>query len=302
MSKYENMNLIEFMEKCGTEEKCREKLFNLRWPDGHICDKCGCKESKKISTRNEYICGGCGKQFSLISGTVFEGTKLSIQKWFCAIFLMSKDKRGISALELSRELNINYKSARLMSINLKNAMTKREMEYMLEGIIEMDEFYIGKGSNGKRGRGTDKSKVLISLSKNEQKQMQYLKLKVCDDLKSDTVNKFVKQNIKAGSTIISDGFKSYNSLLEIDMKHEVEISGKNDEYLSLHTIISNIKSFVLGTYHGLDTDELQICLNEFCYRFNRRYCHGSLFERLLNLCLKSTHLRRIDIVCFDSCG
>ena len=301
MAKYENMNLIEFIEKCGSEEKCREKLFKLRWPDGHECSKCGCKESKKVTNRNEYICVNCGRQFSLISGTVFEGTKLPIQKWFCAIFLMSKDKRGVSALELSRELNINYKSARLMVINLKNAMSKRDMEYMLEGIIEMDEFYIGKGSNGKRGRGTDKSKVLISLSKNEQNQMQYLKLQVCDDLKSDTVNAFVKENIKVGSTIISDGFRSYNGLLEIDMEHKVEISGENDEYLSLHTIISNIKSFVLGTYHGLDTDQLQICLNEFCYRFNRRYCHGSLFERLLKLCIKPTRLRRIDIVYFDAC-
>lgn len=302
MSKYQNMNLIQFIEKCGTEEKCREKLFNLRWPDGHTCDKCGGKESKKISTRNEYICSNCGKQFSLICGTVFEGTKLPIQKWFCAIFLMSKDKRGVSALQLSRELGINYKSARLMAINLKNAMTKRDMEYMLEGIIEMDEFYLGKGSNGKRGRGTDKSKVLISLSKNEENQMQYLKLQVCDDLKEDTINSFVKGNIKAGSTIISDGFKSYNGLLEIDMKHEIKISGEDNEYLSLHTVISNVKSFVLGTYHGLDTNQLQICLNEFCYRFNRRYCHGSLFERLLNLCLNPTRLRRVDIVYFDVCG
>lgn len=164
-------------------------------------------------------------------------------------------------------------------------MSKREMEYMLDGIIEMDEFYIGKGSNGKRGRGMDKAKVLISMSKNEKENLLYLKLKVCNDLKSETINDYVKENIKAGSTIISDGFKSYNSLLDIDMKHEIEISGGDGKYLSLHIIIENIKSFILGTYHGLSQIDLQICLDEFCYRFNRKFCHASLFERTLHCAL-----------------
>ncbi len=302
MAKYENMNLVEFINKCGTEEQCREKLFKLRWPEGHVCKKCGSTKCKKVCNRNEYYCSNCGTQFSLIQGTVFEGTKLPLLTWFCAIFLMVRDKRGISSLALSRELGINYKSARLIAINLKNAMTKREMEYMLDGLIEMDEFYIGKGSNGKRGRGTDKSKVLISVSKTEEGYIEFLKLQVIDDIKSNTIDSYVKNNISVGSTILSDGFKSYNNLINIGYNHDIEISGEEDNYLSLHTIIANVKSFVLGTYHGLDADELQLCLNEFCYRFNRRRCHASLFDRLLNLCLNPLRLRRKDIVRFDCCG
>ncbi len=227
MTKYANMSLIEFIDKCGTEEQCKEKLFNIRWPEGHTCEKCGSKRYGKINGRNEYYCKECKTQFSLKKGTIMEGTKQPIRVWFCAIFLMSRDKRGVSALELSRELNINYKSARLIAHNIKNAMSKRDMEYMLEGIIEMDEFYIGKGSNGKRGRGTDKSKVLISLSKSEKGVPLFIKLKVSEDLKADTINNFVKKSIKAGSTIVSDGFRSYNSLLDVDMKHKVEISGED---------------------------------------------------------------------------
>ena len=132
------------------------EVFQIKMAGGHVCKNCGGTKCKKVSNRNEYYCPDCGTQFSLIQGTVFEGTKLPLLTWFCAIFLMVRDKRGISALALSRELGINYKSARLIAINLKNAMTKREMEYMLDGLIKMDEFYIGKGSNGKRGRGTDK--------------------------------------------------------------------------------------------------------------------------------------------------
>lgn len=196
---------------------------------------------------------------------------------------MTKDKRGISFLALSRELGINYKSACFMSINLKNAMTTREMEYMLDGIIEMDEFYIGKGSNGKRGRGTDKSKVLIFVSKNKDDSINLMKLQVIDNLKSNTIDEYVKTHISGGASIVSDGFKSYNNLINLGYNHKVEISGEDDKYLTLHTLISNVKSFVMGMYHGLDTDEFQICLNEFCYRFNRRKCHSSLFERLLKL-------------------
>lgn len=295
MSKYTEMSLLEFIDCCGTEEQCREKLFQLRWPEGHKCEKCGSLRYAKINGRNEYYCKDCKNQFSLKKGTIMEGTKQPIRTWFCAIFLMARDKRGISALALSRELKINYKSARLISHNIKNTMSKRDMEYMLEGIIEMDEFYIGKGSNGKRGRGTNKTKVLISMSKNEKGHPLYLKLKISDDLKSDTINTFVKENIKPGSTIISDGFKSYNSLLKVDVKHEVEISGENDEYLSLHTIIGNVKNFILGTYHGLNKMDLQICLDEFCYRFNRRFCHRSLFDRVLHLCINGIHIRYKDL-------
>lgn len=295
MAKYTEMSLIEFIDCCGTEEQCREKLIQLRWPEGHKCEKCGSMRYSKINGRNEYYCMDCKTQFSLKKGTIMEGTKQSIRTWFCAIFLIARDKRGISALALSRELNVNYKSARLMSHNIKNAMSQREMEYMLEGIIEMDEFYIGKGSNGKRGRGTNQTKVLISMSKSEKGKPQYLKLEICEDLKSDTINDFVKRKIKVGSTIISDGYKSYNDLLTLEMKHKIEISGEDNQYLSLHTIISNVKSFVNGTYHGLAKEDLQLCLDEFCYRFNRRFCFKSLFESALTICLFGRHIKYKDL-------
>lgn len=178
--KYDEMSFIEFQERFNNEEKCRNYFFKLRWPDGHICEECRSDKCKKITTRNKYFCSNCGRQFSLIKGTVLEGTHLPVKKWFCAIYLMAKDKRGISNLQLSRELNISYRAAALITRNIKNAMSQRDMKYMLEGIINMDEAFIGKPS-GKAGRGTDKSKVIVALSVDNNNHPLYLKLKLVDN-------------------------------------------------------------------------------------------------------------------------
>ena len=295
------MTFIEFQDKFSNEIKCKEYFFELKWPEGHVCESCGSKEYKKISTRNKYYCCECAKQFSLTKDTIMEGTKLELRLWFCAIYLMAKDKRGISNLQLSKELKINYRSALLMTRNIKNVMSQRDMEYMLEGIIDMDECFIGRPS-GKSGRGTNKAKVLVALSSTKDNFPQFLKLKLCDNLQASTINSFVTTNIKSGSFIRTDEYSGYNDLIKIGMDHYSEKYEKDGDFLEcIHTVVANLKSYILGTYHGLSQDNLQVFLDEFCYRFNRRFCTKSLFDRLISLCTTSSRLRRKDICVFAHC-
>ncbi|MDR4968055.1 MAG: IS1595 family transposase [Acholeplasmataceae bacterium] len=259
-----------------------------------------------ISTRpHQFYCKDCHSQYSVLKGTLFENSKVSLNKWFLAIFLASRDKRGVSALTLSRELDIARPHTLSMLRALRNLMASRDQNYKLTEIVEIDEFYIG-ASGGKQGRGTSKNKVIMALSyKTVAKNIEtnefvedyedsisdipmYCKMTVVDVLDAKTINSFVVNNIESGSKIITDKYRGYNKLLETNNVHEkIEFDLNGNQYKNLHIVISNLKSFVLGTYHGLGNEYLQSYLDEFCYRFNRRKMHDSLFNRLLELTIEN---------------
>jgi len=278
-----SMSFQEFCELFPSEEACREKLFEMRWPKGFVCPKCsanvcGYHEKKKI-----YQCKNCRYQASLIAGTVMEHTRLPIKTWFWAMFIMATDKRGSSATYLSTVLKIRYKSAWLLLQKLRSAMGHREARYLLEGIVEFDDTYFGgPGTGGKRGRGTNKTKALAALSKDEAGKPKYLKMRVVPNLRGPTVGKFALSSIAENSTIETDAYRSYRKPLSEKYNHNWDVFDADKEMLAwLHTIISNAKSFVQGTFHGLDDLHLQRYLDEFCWRFNRRHRQDRIFFDLL---------------------
>lgn len=307
------LSFIQFIDRFSTEEFCSDYLFQLRYSD-YQCDKCGGSRFSRIQTRpHQYYCMKCHSQISVIRKTMFENTKIPLRKWFLAIFLASRDKRGISALTLSRELDLSLPTTLAMLRKLRDLMAHRDQKYRLSGTIEIDEFFIG-ASGGKQGRGSAKNKVIMALSyntvsKNRNKNEfedgyhdsisetlpnhddldiidipMYCKMLVTKSLDSETINAFIKENIEEGSIIVTDKFKGYNRVLETGNQHKTEsFQANSNRYHYLHVVISNLKSFVMGTYHGLGEEYLQSYLNEFCYRFNRRKFHGNLFERLLKL-------------------
>ena len=136
------MGLTEFFEKFSTEEACREYLYAKRWADGFVCPKCGVKEEPfQITSRHKYQCKHCNHQTSVTAGTVMDKSRTPLTKWFLAIYLMSADKRGCSALRLKKELKIAYDTAWTMSHKIRNAMKKRDEGYQLSGYVEMDEVF-----------------------------------------------------------------------------------------------------------------------------------------------------------------
>ena len=279
------ISFFEFKNRFDNEDACHEYLFKVRWPNGYICPKCDNKSFYYINKRNLYQCCSCRYQTSVTVGTVLEKTHISLEKWFWAIYLVSTDKRGYSAMALHRELQISYKTAWYLLHRIRTAMFDRELDYILSGFVEIDDAYIGSvDEGGKRGRGTDKTKIVVGISLDDKKRPQFLKIEVVDNLDSDVINGFAGFNIKSGSTISTDAYTIYNQLNSEGYDHRPKIFNQkvDKEHLKwVHTIVSNAKALVNGTHHGLDKKHLQLYLSEFCFRFNRRFYPKNIFNRLI---------------------
>ncbi|MCY9669537.1 IS1595 family transposase [Paenibacillus alginolyticus] len=302
MAKQESMNLIQFQKKFQTEEACHQHLFKMKWPEGYHCPKCQHQKAYEIKTRNLplYECTNCQHQTTVITGTIFEKTRTDLVKWFWAIYLIAQDKRGVSATYLSDELGIAYQTAWTIQHKVRKAMGERDAAYTLAGIVELDEAFFGAPTEGgKRGRGTEQTAVLVALSLDKKGCPKYLKMQVIPDVKGTTLTDFATTYIEAGSTIASDRYRSYQALAKNGFHHEAkkyDLKENPDHLKWLHTIISNAKAFIGGTYHGLDPKHLQAYLDEFCYRFNRREVKSELFNRLVHCCLSSTTITYPELV------
>ena len=297
--RYSNMNLLEFQEKFKTEEDCRKKLFALRWPDGFECPKCKEKQCYELTDRPLYQCQNCRYQVSVTAGTVMHRTRTPLLKWFWAIFLVSTDKRGISALALSKKIGVSYWVAWTMLQKLRQGMRDRDSNYKLAGVIEMDDAFFGGPQQGgdKRGRGTSKIPVIVEVS-TKGKGVGFARMTVVDHVDRKTICKIVRTDIKENQRIKTDGFRAYNVVKEEGHNHQREIV-KNidiDKVLKWsHILVSNAKAFILGTFHGVNKKHLQRYLDEFCYRFNRRWAENQLFDRLLTACITSQSIAYAEL-------
>ncbi len=204
-------------------------------------------------------------------------THLPLTAWFWAIYLCATDKRGISAVQLSRTLGICYESAWYLLRRIRSAMRQRDEKYELSGIVEMDDGYVGGATrNCKRGRGTDKARIVVALSKTENGAALFARMHVVEDVTGGTLQQVVDETVAPGSKIECDGYKSYRNLSGVALDAKKYETG---DLHWLHKTISNLKAFLLGTYHGC-CQQLQAYLDEFCFRFNRRKNGDQIFIRL----------------------
>jgi transposase-like protein len=293
--------MLEFMDKYGTEELCHQQLFNSKWPNGFICPKCSNGEYFNIKSRSLYQCKACNHQASVTAGTIMDKTRTPLVKWFLAMYLIASDKRGISALSLKSKLGTSYTTAWTISNKIRHAMGKRDESYKLSGIVELDDAFFGASSQGgKRGRGTDKTAVLVSVSLTDDGKPQYAKMEVVKNVDGETVSNFAENNISSGSEVHTDGYSTYSVLKDdgyslVKKKYDPKNDPKHWHWT--HIIISNAKSFIDGTFHGLDSLHLQRYLDEFCYRLNRRWNTDVIFTRLINACAKSC-----KVTYYELCG
>ena len=204
-------------------------------------------------------------------------THLPLTVWFWAIYLCATDKRGISAKGLARQLDLSYESAWYLLLRIRSAMQERDQDYLLQGIIEMDEAYLGAPKSGKkRGRGTERAKMAVAVSKDSKDRSMFLRLQMIPDVTTKTLQNVVNQYVQKGSTIECDGYRSYPGLENVTVDASKYAPG---DLKWVHAAIGNFKSFLLGTYHG-SCGNYQPYLDEFCFRFNRRFHPGQLFARL----------------------
>ena len=281
-------SLAEMMERFATEEACEKELYRQKWRNGFVCPRCG--HGKHYTTYNRrlplYKCASCRHQTTSTVGTVMQKSTTPLRKWFLAIFMLACDKRGVSAKQLQRELKVAYQTAWSISHKIKDAINAMDTD-RLGGIVQLDDIYIGgKKSGGKRGRGTKKEKVLIAVSVDEKGKPMQVRLRQVPNLRRKTITRFVETHIHKGSTARTDKFRTYR--LPEGYYHESEQSDPTTERLRwLHVITSNLKAYIQGTFHGLDPLHLQRYLDEYAYRFDRRYQRGNQFFSLLSLCATS---------------
>lgn len=292
-NRYDSVNIMNFSSRFPDEQACREHLFKLRWPDGFVCPRCSNPTFYNLPKRMLYQCKNCGYQVSVTAGTVMHRTRTPLVKWFWSILLASADKRGISALALSKKVDISYWVAWTMLGKIRKAMGERDANYKLAGLIEVDESFFGgsPSGNGTRGRGTDKLPVLVEVSTSKNGGIGFAKFRVMQEVSRAKVKSIVAETVLPGQTIKTDGFSLYNGINDIGYIHEATVvygqsgCGIKNLHKWLNIVVSNAKAFIMGTYHGLDGKYLQSYLDEFCYRFNRRRWENQLFERLLNACI-----------------
>lgn len=298
------MNLLNFVSQYPDESSCRIKFKEYRDKQGVVCPRCGHAEHYWKKDKECYECKKCGKRQSLRANTVMHGSQMPFRYWFIAIHLLTVTKKSFSAKELQRQLgHKRYEPIWRMLHKLRQIMGKRDELYPLSDSIELDEGFFStevskeeKANPLKRGRGSQKqSKVLVmveskpveegaSAKKGKARKAGYLKMQVITDLKSDTITALVRENISEAATIDTDNSTSYNKLKDVVKKHNPKVVPKEDVGKMLpwvHIAISNAKRMFLDIFHDISPKYLPCYLNEFCYKFNRRYFGDALFDRLM---------------------
>lgn len=301
------MNLFDFSERFPTEQDCITYLKTVREKLGVICSKCKNTDHYWKKDKQSFQCKKCGYRTSLRSGTAMKNSHLPYLYWFKSIHLLTATKKTFSANQVQRQLKHNrYEPIWSMLHQIRKAMGKRDSKYNLTEFIEIDEGFfetikqdeIEEAVPKKRGRGSQKqAKVLVLIGSKPvedkpekykhkpDRQVGYLKMLVMPDLRAKSINEEVSRNVDKETVVLSDAYRGYNKLEEIIKEHKIINTSKIKETHKVlpwvHSAIGNAKKIFQGIYHSNHVEYLQNYLNEYCYKYNRRYFGESLFERLL---------------------
>lgn len=293
------MTILEFLQHFPDEQSCKQHFKIQREREGIICKKCQSTKHYWLGGKWQWQCSSCRFRTTLRSGTIMESAKLSFHKWYLCMAFMSSTKKGISALEMQRQLgHKRYGTVWRLMHKIREGMGKRDSLYQLNGEIEFDEGYFEQAVSEqiklKRGRGSQRqSNVAVMAESTPLEDLEtgeisshcrYFKMKVLESHNKTEVNDTIIEYINEKAIIFSDKSTSYVDFSELVDTH---ISSKSDKEVTkttlkwVHIAISNAKRNLLGVYHMIKGKYLQAYLNEFCYKLNRRYFGKRLFDRLI---------------------
>lgn len=278
--------LLELEKRFSTEEFCREYLIKMRWPEGIRCPRCGSGKNWPLK-KGLFQCSGCDYKMSVTAGTIFEGTRMPLTLWFRAIWHLTSQKSGASALGLKRVLGFgSYETAWVWLHKLRHAMVRPGRDN-LSGRVEVDETYIGGEKPGKRGRGAFGKALVVIAAETHEDAIGRIRLRRVSDASAASLEAAVQESVEPGSVIFTDGWSGYNNLKPLGYHHEVvrqEADTGNNLLPHCHRVASLIKRWLMGTYQGsFSHKHLDYYLDEYTFRFNRRTSRhrGKLFYRLI---------------------
>ncbi len=281
--------LQEFQAAFPDEAACWKALRKARWPEGYVCPRCGSEASSWISTRGLEQCCACRYQCSVTAGTVFHHTRLSLLTWFWAIFFVARHKQGISALQLQRDTGIgSYGTAWTLLHKLRSALRHRP-DARLVGLVEVDETFVGGPERGRRGgREVLHKSIVVAAVEQRPHAAGRVRLAVLERLRfEEDLGPFVCGAIDAARAIVrTDGYAGYIGLEAAGVRHDRRVQGsdraRSSEILPwVHTVFGNLQTWLRGTFHGVSAKHLPRYLDEFGYRFDRRWREGELFGFVL---------------------
>ena len=279
------------MEWFGDESACRRYLARCRWPDGFACARCGEKAEPWTTARGYRHCRQCGSEVSTTAGTIFDRTRTPLRTWFAAMWFVTSQKDGASALGLKRVLGLgSYQTAWTWLHKLRSAMVRPGRD-RLGGSVEVDETYVG-GSDvgGNRGRGSKrKAIVAIAVEVHSPKGFGRVRMRQLPDVSASSLMPFVRDVVEEGSEIQTDGWGGYNELSKCGYQHERTVLSNTGDpaHVSMpgvHRVAALLKRWLLSTHQGsVSKKHLDYYLDEYTFRFNRRTSRsrGMLFYRLM---------------------
>lgn len=285
MCDYPNTTL-EFEQWFATDQACRDYLWELRFPDGFRCPRCGADEAWHTA-RGLRRCQKCDNQLSVTAGTVFEGTRKPLTLWFRAMWHVVNQKHGVSALGLQKALGLgSYRTAWTWLHKLRVAMVRPGRD-RLAGTVEVDETYVGGERHGKRGRGAEGKALVYIAAQDDGGHIGRIRLMRIPDASAASLSDTVQKTIQPESIVRTDGWNGYNDLNELDyerriVRHSADVG---DNLLPLaNRVAALLKRWLLGTHQGaVRPTHLDYYLDEYTFRFNRRTSksRGKLFFRLV---------------------
>lgn len=283
-----SMTIHAFMNKFGSEAQCRSQLFRIRWPNGFICPNCGHTHYSELHSRPLYQCNQCRHQASITAGTIFAYSKLPLTTWFLAIYLITQDKNGISALELSRQLGVSYNATWRLKQKLMQAMKERDDEHPLTGFIQLDDAYWGGARSGKPGRGAaGKRPFVAAVSISEEGHPLKMRFSVVSGFTKEELSNWALSQLLPSSLVVSDGLACFSGVEAAHVVHLPIVTGGGPQSVKLpyfkwvNTMISNVKRSLHGTYHAISLKHLPRYLSEFNFRFNHRFHMESMIAALI---------------------
>lgn len=290
MEEHYPKSLAEFEDQFGAEEQCWQYLFGLRWPEGFVCPHCG-RDRYWRTKNNLLVCARCEFQASVTAGTIFQDTHKPLRTWFRAMWWMTSQKSGTSALGLQRVLGLrSYQTAWTWLHKLRRAMVRPGRD-RLHGLVQVDETFWGSHEEGRSGREHGTKTLIVIAVEQDGRKLGRIRMRRVPDASADSLHGFIGDNIEPGSLVQTDGWRGYLGLTDKGYRHQrgkqgrLDIPGAEEDLLPhVHRVISLMKRWLLGTHQGaISSNHLDYYLDEFTFRFNRRASQyrGKLFFRLV---------------------
>lgn len=283
------MNIPQLYKQFPTQDACIKHLEAVRWNGTPVCPYCTSTKQSPVAKENRYHCNSCNTSYSVTVGTIFHKTRIDLQKWFLAVSLVLNAKKGYSARQLGRDIDVTKDTAWRVFMQIRKALV--EQKELMTGIVEADETYIGgkninrhndkKKPHGQGGAG--KTTVIGVLQRDGKVVAQKAK-----DSTNKTLKKFIGENVTKGSVLATDEHRGYRGM-ERHFEH-LTVNHKKGEYVNGVAYTNSIEGFwslfkrgIVGQYHQISNRYIDKYLNEFCFRYsNRNVDSNVIFDLVIN--------------------